>query len=199
MLPTEAQALQDQGQVAAWVHTDRDPRHPGKVVARTHASTHEGGHPLTFVLVADTLTALRAQRPAGVSCRNTLPFSMRPGVIELWDRPWTPPNGPGSLSCICNLYRFMAGQAAVRAVSRVVVDRSGNLPPLPGIVPEQMASVVRNGGDGRERAVLRWGFPSPLNVPRNPAGDEHPQHGIALPARLDEAGTSMPHSRDLIL
>ena len=66
---------------------------------------------------------------------------------------------------MCNLYSSVKGQAAIRATFKVVVDRAGNLPPLPGIFPDQMAPVIRHGPDGRELAMLRWGFPSPPNLP----------------------------------
>jgi putative SOS response-associated peptidase YedK len=42
-----------------------------------------------------------------------------------------------------------------------MVDRTGNLPPLPGIFPDYSAPIVRNGGEGRELAMARWGMPSP--------------------------------------
>ena len=68
---------------------------------------------------------------------------------------------------MCNLYSVNRGQAAIREVFRAMVDRTGNLPPLPGIFPDQMAPVVRNGPNGRELAMLRWGFPPPAGVPGN--------------------------------
>ena len=49
----------------------------------------------------------------------------------------------------------------MRVAFRAAVERIGNLRPLPGIFPDQMAPVVRNGLDGRELAMLSWGFPSP--------------------------------------
>ena len=37
-------------------------------------------------------------------------------------------------------------------------DRTGNLPLFPGIFPDQMAPIVRNGADGeRELVMARWG------------------------------------------
>ncbi len=56
---------------------------------------------------------------------------------------------------MCNLYSITIGQAAIRELTRAMVDRTGNLPPLPGIFPDQMAPVVRSGPDGRELAMLR--------------------------------------------
>ena len=38
-----------------------------------------------------------------------------------------------------------------------------------GIFPDQMAPVVRAGADGRELAMMRWGFPCPPSVPGNRA------------------------------
>jgi putative SOS response-associated peptidase YedK len=39
-------------------------------------------------------------------------------------------------------------------------DRTRNLPPLPGIYPDYPAPIVRNGSDGPELAMARWGMPS---------------------------------------
>ena len=41
-------------------------------------------------------------------------------------------------------------------------DRTGNLPLFPGIFPDQMAPIIRNGADGeRELVMARWGMPGP--------------------------------------
>jgi putative SOS response-associated peptidase YedK len=42
-----------------------------------------------------------------------------------------------------------------------MIDRTGNLPPLPGIFPDYPAPIVRNHVEGRELAMARWGMPSP--------------------------------------
>lgn len=68
---------------------------------------------------------------------------------------------------MCNLYSNIAGQAAIRAAYGVMVDRTGNLPAQHAIFPDQMAPVIRDGPDGRELAMLRWGFPPPPGVPGN--------------------------------
>lgn len=65
---------------------------------------------------------------------------------------------------MCNLYSLVKDQAAMLQVFEAVVDRTGNLPSLPAIFPDQMAPVVRNALEGRELAMLRWGFPPPPNV-----------------------------------
>lgn len=72
---------------------------------------------------------------------------------------------------MCNLYSMTKSQAAIRELVKAMVDRTGNLPPLPAIFPNRMAPVVRDGAEGRELLMMRWGFPPP-NIPgqkpRNP-------------------------------
>jgi putative SOS response-associated peptidase YedK len=63
---------------------------------------------------------------------------------------------------MCNLYSLTKGQVAIRTLARAMRDHTGNLPPLPGIFPDQMAPIVRTGEDSkRELLMMRWGFPSP--------------------------------------
>ena len=68
----------------------------------------------------------------------------------------------GELTKMCNLYSLTKGQAAIRDWFRATHDRTGNLPLFPGIFPDQMAPIVRNGADGeREVVMARWGMPGP--------------------------------------
>jgi putative SOS response-associated peptidase YedK len=70
---------------------------------------------------------------------------------------------------MCNLYSVTKGQQAIRALYRAMTDRTGNMPPLPGIFPDQMAPVVRTGRDGaRQLEMMRWGFPPPPNLASRP-------------------------------
>ncbi|RBP17662.1 putative SOS response-associated peptidase YedK [Roseiarcus fermentans] len=63
---------------------------------------------------------------------------------------------------MCNLYSVTKGQSAIRDLFAVEHDRTGNLPPLPAIFPDQMAPIVRVGADGgRELVMARWGMPGP--------------------------------------
>jgi putative SOS response-associated peptidase YedK len=63
---------------------------------------------------------------------------------------------------MCNLYSETKGQAAIRALFHTTRDRTGNLPAFPGIFPDQLAPIVRNGADGeRELVMARWGMPGP--------------------------------------
>ena len=63
---------------------------------------------------------------------------------------------------MCNLYSLTKGQTAIRDWFRVRHDRTGNLPLFPGVFPDQMAPIVRTGGDGeRELVMARWGMPGP--------------------------------------
>ena len=61
---------------------------------------------------------------------------------------------------MCNLYSVTKGQAAIRELTKALVDRTGNLPPMPGIFPDYPAPIVRNGAEGRELVLARWGMPS---------------------------------------
>jgi putative SOS response-associated peptidase YedK len=63
---------------------------------------------------------------------------------------------------MCNLYSATTGQQAIRDMTRAMHDRTGNLPPLPGIFPDYPAPIVRNQPDGRELTMARWGMPSPV-------------------------------------
>ena len=41
-------------------------------------------------------------------------------------------------------------------------DKTGNLPPMPGVFPDYLAPIVRNAPDGvRELMLARWGMPGP--------------------------------------
>jgi putative SOS response-associated peptidase YedK len=50
---------------------------------------------------------------------------------------------------MCNLYSITNGQAAILEFTRAMRDRTGNLPPLPGVFPDYPAPVVRKGEGGR--------------------------------------------------
>ena len=70
---------------------------------------------------------------------------------------------------MCNLYSMTKPQQAVRDLSRVFAqnDMTGNLPPLPGIFPDQQAPVVINAPPANTRTLMmaRWGFPQPPPKP----------------------------------
>ena len=61
---------------------------------------------------------------------------------------------------MCNLYSLTKGQQAIIAFTNAMVDRTGNLPSMPGIFPDYAAPIVRNTPAGRELALARWGMPS---------------------------------------
>jgi putative SOS response-associated peptidase YedK len=61
---------------------------------------------------------------------------------------------------MCNLYSITTNQAAIIALFRVVNRYVGNLAPMPGVFPDYAAPIVRNGANGRELAMARWGMPS---------------------------------------
>ncbi|WP_299682526.1 SOS response-associated peptidase [uncultured Roseobacter sp.] len=62
---------------------------------------------------------------------------------------------------MCNLYSMTTAQDAIRQIFEGITDNTGNLAALPGIYPDTMAPVVRNGPDGPELTMMRWGMPSP--------------------------------------
>jgi putative SOS response-associated peptidase YedK len=67
---------------------------------------------------------------------------------------------------VCNLYAVTKGQQAIRELTRAMFDRTGNLPPLPGIFPDYAAPIVRSPTDGCELTLARWGMPSPVFAPK---------------------------------
>lgn len=69
---------------------------------------------------------------------------------------------------MCNLYSLNRPQDEIRRWFDVSHDGAGNLPPMPGIFPDQMAPVVLVGKQGRELTMMRWGIPGPK------AYGEHP-------------------------
>lgn len=83
---------------------------------------------------------------------------------------------------MCNLYSVTTNQEAMRRLFRVGRDLTGNLPPLPGIFPDQEAPIVRTDGEGgRELVTARWGMPGP------------PRHGGAPVTNI--RNTDSPHWR----
>lgn len=65
---------------------------------------------------------------------------------------------------MCNLYSVTTNEEALR---RLIGDfrrhqSVGNFPPLPGVFPDYPAPIVRNTGEGRELAFVRWGMPTPF-------------------------------------
>lgn len=88
---------------------------------------------------------------------------------------------------MCNLYSMTKGQVAIRELARAIRDTTGNLPPLPGIFPDNPAPIVRRGEDGaRELALARWGMPSPSFVLKGRSTD---------PGVTNVRNTASPHWR----
>ncbi|KTR07046.1 hypothetical protein NS365_05205 [Aureimonas ureilytica] len=87
---------------------------------------------------------------------------------------------------MCNLYSLTKGQAAILAFTRAMKDRTGNLPPMPGIFPDQAAPIVRIVEGERELAMARWGMPSPAFALKGKATD---------PGVTNIRNTASPHWR----
>lgn len=62
---------------------------------------------------------------------------------------------------MCNAYAARSPASEILAATRAA-NRAGNMPPLPGIFPDQMAPIVRHAADGAgdELVMVRWGLPS---------------------------------------
>ena len=63
---------------------------------------------------------------------------------------------------MCNLYSVTKGPQAIRDFARAFRGDVGNMPPMPGIFPDYPAPIVRDGADGRQLVMARWGMPSPV-------------------------------------
>jgi putative SOS response-associated peptidase YedK len=62
---------------------------------------------------------------------------------------------------MCNLYSITKNQDAIRRLFQVDLDRTGNLPSMPGVFPDYEAPVVRHQDGQREFIKMRWGMPPP--------------------------------------
>ncbi|MBX9933744.1 MAG: SOS response-associated peptidase family protein [Methylobacterium sp.] len=71
---------------------------------------------------------------------------------------------------MCNLYSLVTPQAEIRAAFGVDAgaDHTGNLPPLPGIFPDQRAPIVRIERIHRVMEMFRWGIPGPKQFGEHP-------------------------------
>jgi len=73
---------------------------------------------------------------------------------------------------MCNLYRMKRTQDEVQGLFPGIHDRTGNLPELSSIYPDQAAPIVRNCADGQELVQVRWGMPTPAYFLRDRAYDK---------------------------
>lgn len=87
---------------------------------------------------------------------------------------------------MCNLYSLTKGQAAIKAFADVLRDRTGNLPSMPAIFPDQSAPIVRIVEGERELTLARWGMPSPAFALKGRATD---------PGVTNIRNTASPHWR----
>lgn len=73
------------------------------------------------------------------------------------------PFGRRELDEVCNLYTQTRAQDAMRQLfaPRSLIDRVGNLAPQEEIYPDYLAPIVREGREGRELVMARWGLPTP--------------------------------------
>ncbi len=69
---------------------------------------------------------------------------------------------------MCNLYSSARSRDEIRRTFAVDRAAAGNLPPLPGIFPDQTASMVHAADVERVLTMMRWGFPPPPKVGMQP-------------------------------
>ena len=67
----------------------------------------------------------------------------------------------GRARWMCNLCSQTRGQAQILAAARAIFDRTGSLPPMCGIFPDNAAPIVRNTSEDRGLTLARWGMPLP--------------------------------------
>jgi putative SOS response-associated peptidase YedK len=91
---------------------------------------------------------------------------------------------------MCNLYSITTNQEAIRALLRVINRYVGNLPPMPGVFPDYLAPVMRNGSADRELIMMRRGMPPPPRTARA-TGDQYPQYVVPALTWLVEVGKSL--------
>jgi putative SOS response-associated peptidase YedK len=90
---------------------------------------------------------------------------------------------------MCNLYSVTKGQAAIIELTRALRDKTGNLPPMPGVFPDYLAPIVRNAPDGvRELMLARWGMPGPPQF--GGTDHQHPQYQEPALARVAQTRKS---------
>lgn len=85
---------------------------------------------------------------------------------------------------MCNIYALNTDQITIRDHARIQVDRTGNMPTFSAVYPDYAAPIIRNGKDGRELVMARWGMPSPAFALQNKKTD----HGVT-----NIRNTSSPH------
>lgn len=74
----------------------------------------------------------------------------------------------------------------MRALFRVVHDRTGNLPPMPGVFPDYPAPIVGMVESERELLMARWGMPTPQFALKGTTTD---------PGATNIRNTASPHWR----
>ena len=104
---------------------------------------------------------------------------------------------------MCNLYFLTRGQQAMIALARAMRDNSGNLPPLPGIFPDDAAPIVRTAVDGGARAGrVALGYAVTCLRARGQEDrfrrHQYPQYGKPPLATMVVAGEPMPGAVHLI-
>ena len=107
-----------------------------------------------YLRTAEEAQAMVAAFPDLQLADGTMSTAYVPAALP---QDWSAPEVFG----VCNLYAMTAAQAAIREIAGAMEDRTGNLPALPAIFPDQAAPVVANVEGARVLTRMRWGLPSP--------------------------------------
>ena len=126
---------------------------PGDYATTPHSAMFGHGTAFHFRTLEDA-NRFVARFPQIVLADATMSASYRSPTV---------PFGRREVEDVCNLYSLTRAQDAMRQLFAALgyVDRLGNLAPLPEVYPDHAAPILRNGGDGREMVMARWGLPTP--------------------------------------
>jgi hypothetical protein len=84
---------------------------------------------------------------------------------------------------LCDLYSMTTSQQAIREIAGAMIDRAGDLPPLPTIFPDYAAPIVRDRPQGRELTGFVAKLLNGRERPRTRNWFTPPAHGtVALDA-----------------
>ena len=154
------------GVLMAPIHNWLDQR-----VGRTNHAIHAGS---SFSTRGDVVAIyFRHPDPAAAFMKAFPTFELADGTVQPgYTSPHMPAGRPPEDEAVCNLYNQTSTQEAMRQLFHGVAfkDRAGNVE-AGDHYPDQLAPIIRHGGDGYELVKARWGMPSPkfvLKTARDP-------------------------------
>ena len=129
-----------------------------------HIGRSEYAHVPSSNSLGDTVAFLfRCTESANAFAAAHPELVLADGTMSLtYSSPYIP-FGRRELDPVCNLYNQTTAQEAMRRLFDPIplIDKTGNLQPQAQIYPDYLAPVVREGSEGRELVMARWGLPTP--------------------------------------